>query len=46
MQAGTTNQYGVSLLGWFPDYPDADDYTGPVLPLQRRCSSTTTATCK
>ena len=27
--AGTTNQYGVSLFGWFPDYPDADDYTGP-----------------
>ncbi len=29
VQAGTTNQYGVSLFGWFPDYPDADDYTGP-----------------
>jgi peptide/nickel transport system substrate-binding protein len=29
IQAVTTNQYGVSLMGWFPDYPDADDYTGP-----------------
>ncbi|HXZ82570.1 MAG TPA: ABC transporter substrate-binding protein [Acidimicrobiales bacterium] len=29
VSAGTTNQYGVSLFGWFPDYPDADDYTGP-----------------
>lgn len=29
VKAGTTNQYGVSLFGWFPDYPDADDYTGP-----------------
>jgi peptide/nickel transport system substrate-binding protein len=29
VSAGLTNQYGVSLFGWFPDYPDADDYTGP-----------------
>jgi peptide/nickel transport system substrate-binding protein len=29
IQAVTTNEYGVSLMGWFPDYPDADDYTGP-----------------
>jgi len=28
-QAATTNQYQVFLFGWFPDYPDADDYTGP-----------------
>jgi peptide/nickel transport system substrate-binding protein len=27
--AADTNQYGVFLFGWFPDYPDADDYTGP-----------------
>ena len=27
--AGATDQYGVHLMGWFPDYPDADDYTGP-----------------
>jgi len=27
--AETTSQYGVALMGWFPDYPDADDYTGP-----------------
>jgi peptide/nickel transport system substrate-binding protein len=29
VQAATTNQYQVFLFGWFPDYPDADDYTGP-----------------
>lgn len=29
IQAVTTNQYGVALMGWFPDYSDADDYTGP-----------------
>jgi peptide/nickel transport system substrate-binding protein len=29
IQAETTNQYGMALMGWFPDYPDADDYTGP-----------------
>ncbi len=29
ISAGLTNQYGVFLMGWFPDYPDADDYTGP-----------------
>ena len=29
IQAVTTNEYGISLMGWFPDYPDADDYTGP-----------------
>ena len=28
-QAADTDQYGVFLFGWFPDYPDADDYTGP-----------------
>jgi peptide/nickel transport system substrate-binding protein len=28
-EAATTNQYGVFLFGWFPDYPDADDYTLP-----------------
>jgi peptide/nickel transport system substrate-binding protein len=27
--AETTNGYAVALMGWFPDYPDADDYTGP-----------------
>ena len=27
--AALTNQYPVFLFGWFPDYPDADDYTGP-----------------
>jgi peptide/nickel transport system substrate-binding protein len=29
--AALTNQYGVFLFGWFPDYPDADDYTAPFL---------------
>jgi peptide/nickel transport system substrate-binding protein len=29
VQAATTNQYQVFLFGWFPDYPDADDYTSP-----------------
>jgi peptide/nickel transport system substrate-binding protein len=29
LSAETTNQYGVALMGWFPDYPDADDYTQP-----------------
>lgn len=27
--AALTNQYGVFLFGWFPDFPDPDDYTGP-----------------
>jgi len=27
--AALTDQYGVFLFGWFPDYPDADDYTSP-----------------
>jgi peptide/nickel transport system substrate-binding protein len=30
--AALSNQYGVFLFGWFPDYPDADDYTGPFFP--------------
>jgi len=29
--AALTNSYGVFLFGWFPDYPDADDYTAPFL---------------
>lgn len=29
--AAVSDQYGVYLLGWFPDYPDADDYTSPFL---------------
>jgi peptide/nickel transport system substrate-binding protein len=29
--AALSNQYGVFLFGWFPDYPDADDYTSPFL---------------
>jgi len=29
--AAVTDQYPVFLLGWFPDYPDADDYTSPFL---------------
>lgn len=28
-KAFTTDQYAVFQLGWFPDYPDADDYTAP-----------------
>jgi len=28
-KAATTDQYGIYQLGWFPDYPDADDYTAP-----------------
>ncbi|MGH9106874.1 MAG: ABC transporter substrate-binding protein [Acidimicrobiales bacterium] len=27
--SATTNEYGVFLFGWFPDYPDADDYSQP-----------------
>lgn len=27
--AALTNEYGIFLFGWFPDYPDADDYTAP-----------------
>ncbi|HEY3955973.1 MAG TPA: ABC transporter substrate-binding protein [Streptosporangiaceae bacterium] len=29
VKAATSDQYGVYQLGWFPDYPDADDYTAP-----------------
>ncbi|MBO0774703.1 MAG: ABC transporter substrate-binding protein [Actinobacteria bacterium] len=29
--AALSNQYGAFLFGWFPDYPDADDYTSPFL---------------
>lgn len=29
IKSETTDGYGVALMGWFPDYPDADDYTGP-----------------
>jgi peptide/nickel transport system substrate-binding protein len=28
-KAALTDGYGVFLFGWFPDYPDADDYTAP-----------------
>ncbi|HYA44893.1 MAG TPA: ABC transporter substrate-binding protein [Acidimicrobiales bacterium] len=28
-KAATTDQYGVYFFGWFPDYPDADDYSLP-----------------
>ncbi|HVT21113.1 MAG TPA: ABC transporter substrate-binding protein [Mycobacteriales bacterium] len=31
-KAALTDGYGVFLFGWFPDYPDADDYTGPFFP--------------
>lgn len=27
--AATKDEYGVFQLGWFPDYPDPDDYTAP-----------------
>jgi peptide/nickel transport system substrate-binding protein len=27
--AALSDHYAVFLFGWFPDYPDADDYTGP-----------------
>lgn len=30
--AALSDQYGVFLFGWFPDYPDPDDYTSPFLP--------------
>jgi peptide/nickel transport system substrate-binding protein len=30
--AALSNQYAFFLFGWFPDYPDADDYTGPFFP--------------
>ncbi len=25
----TKDEYGIGQLGWFPDYPNADDYTAP-----------------
>jgi peptide/nickel transport system substrate-binding protein len=28
-EAGLTDKYPVFGFGWFPDYPDADDYTTP-----------------
>jgi peptide/nickel transport system substrate-binding protein len=28
----TSGDYQAYLYGWFPDYPDADDYTTPFLP--------------
>ncbi|HVV76160.1 MAG TPA: ABC transporter substrate-binding protein [Mycobacteriales bacterium] len=28
-KSALSNGYGVFLFGWFPDYPDADDYTAP-----------------
>jgi peptide/nickel transport system substrate-binding protein len=31
-KAALSDEYGVFLFGWFPDYPDADDYTGPFFP--------------
>jgi peptide/nickel transport system substrate-binding protein len=31
-KAALTDTYGAFLFGWFPDYPDADDYTGPFFP--------------
>jgi peptide/nickel transport system substrate-binding protein len=30
--AALSDTYGAFLFGWFPDYPDADDYTGPFFP--------------
>ena len=29
--AALSDQYAFFLFGWFPDYPDADDYTSPFL---------------
>ena len=31
-KAALADEYQTYLFGWFPDYPDADDYTGPFLP--------------
>jgi peptide/nickel transport system substrate-binding protein len=31
-KAALSDSYGAFLFGWFPDYPDADDYTGPFFP--------------
>lgn len=31
-KAALSDGYPVFLFGWFPDYPDADDYTGPFFP--------------
>ncbi|HVT65353.1 MAG TPA: ABC transporter substrate-binding protein [Mycobacteriales bacterium] len=31
-KAALTDTYPAFLFGWFPDYPDADDYTGPFFP--------------
>lgn len=31
-KAALSDQYAFFLFGWFPDYPDADDYTGPFFP--------------
>lgn len=30
--AALKDQYPSFLFGWFPDYPDPDDYTGPFFP--------------
>ncbi len=30
-EAAFTDKYPAYQLGWFPDYPDADNYTSPVL---------------
>jgi len=29
VSAATTDQYPAFQMGWFPDYPDADNYTAP-----------------
>jgi peptide/nickel transport system substrate-binding protein len=31
-KAALSDEYATFLFGWFPDYPDADDYTGPFFP--------------
>ena len=30
-EAAFTDKYPIYQLGWFPDYPDADDYVGQLL---------------
>ena len=39
-EAAFTDKYPVYQLGWFPDYPDADNYTSPST--RRTASSTST----
>ena len=43
-EAAFTDKYPQYQLGWFPDYPDADDYVGNFY--SRPASSTSTTTTR